>query len=93
MRTQGFAEKKSLDQVGGDVADDNNYVVEITDGGGELVDALVSIARGVCPTYRCRKAPGRGKNQQVRLADQLKALEMLLDAGFRQVATAARHSP
>ena len=34
------------------------------------------------PTYRRRKAPGRGRDQQVRPADQLKAIEMLLDRGF-----------
>ena len=26
------------------------YVLETTDGGKELIDALVSIGRGVCPT-------------------------------------------
>ena len=31
-----------------------------------------------CPTYRCMK----GKDQQWRPADQLKAIEMLLDRGF-----------
>ena len=35
-----------------------------------------------CPTYRCRKALGHVKDQQVRPADQLKAIEMLLDRGF-----------
>ena len=39
-----------------------------------------------CLTYRCRKAPGRGKDQQVRPADQLKAIEMLLDRGFGRSA-------
>jgi len=34
------------------------YVLETTDGGKELVDALVSIARASCLTYRYRKAPG-----------------------------------
>ena len=40
------------------------YVLEITDGGKELVDALVCIARGVCPTYRCRKAPDHGRTSR-----------------------------
>ena len=34
-----------------------------------------------------------GKGQQVRPADQLKAIEMLLDRGFGQVAAAAGHGP
>ena len=34
-----------------------------------------------CPTYRSRKVLGR-KDQQVQPADQLRAIEMLLDRGF-----------
>ena len=71
-----------MDQVSGDVADDDNYVDEITDGGKELVDALVSISRGVMPKVPVQEGSGPRKNQQVRPADQLKALEMLLDRGF-----------
>ena len=33
------------------------YVLETTDGGKELVDALVSIARGTMPNVAGRKAP------------------------------------
>ena len=48
------------------------YVLETTDGGKELVDALICIARGAVPNLA----------EQVRPADQLKAIEMLLDRGF-----------
>ena len=58
------------------------YVLETTDGGKELVDALVSIARGVLPNVAVQKGSRPRKNQQVRPADQLKAIEMLLDRGF-----------
>jgi len=58
------------------------YVLETTDGGKELVDALVSIARGVMPNVAAREGSRPKKDQQVRPADQLKAIEMLLDRGF-----------
>ena len=58
------------------------YVLETTDGGKELVDALVSIARGVMPDVAVQKGSRPRKDQQVRPADQLKAIEMLLDRGF-----------
>jgi hypothetical protein len=58
------------------------YVLETTDGGKELVDALVSIARGVLPNVAAQEGSRPRKNQQVRPADQLKAIEMLLDRGF-----------
>ena len=58
------------------------YVLETTDGGKELVDALVSIARGVMPNVQAPKGSRPRKDQQVRPADQLKAIEMLLDRGF-----------
>ena len=60
------------------------YVLETTDGGKELVDALVSIARGVMPNVAVQNdsRPRPRKDQQVRPADQLKAIEMLLDRGF-----------
>ena len=58
------------------------YVFETTDGGKELVDALVSIARGVMPNVATQEGSRPRKNQQVRPADQLKAIEMLLDRGF-----------
>jgi ribosomal protein L32 len=69
------------------------YVLETTDGGKELVDALVSLARGVMPNVAAQKSSKPRKDQQVRPADQLKAIEMLLDRGFGQVTTATRHSP
>ena len=58
------------------------YVLETTDGGKELVDALVSIARGVMPNVPVQEGSRPRKDQQVRPADQLKAIEMLLDRGF-----------
>ena len=58
------------------------YVLETTDGGKELVDALVSIARGVMPNVPVQEGSRPRKEQQVRPADQLKAIEMLLDRGF-----------
>ena len=58
------------------------YVLETTDGGKELVDALICIARGVMPDVAVQKGSRPRKDQQVRPADQLKAIEMLLDRGF-----------
>ena len=58
------------------------YVLETTDGGKELVDALICIARGVMPDVAVQEGSRPRKDQQVRPADQLKAIEMLLDRGF-----------
>ena len=58
------------------------YVLESTDGGKELVDALVAIAMGIMPNVAVQKGSRPRKDQQVRPADQLKAIEMLLDRGF-----------
>ena len=57
-------------------------MLETTDGGKELIDALVSIARGVMPNVPVQEGPRPRKDQQVRPTDQLKAIEMLLDRGF-----------
>jgi len=57
-------------------------VLETTDGGRELVDALVSLARGIMPNVAVQEGSRPRKDQQVRPADQLKAIEMLLDRGF-----------
>ena len=43
---------------------------------------MVSIARGVLPNVAVQEDSRPRKNQQVRPADQLKAIEMLLDRGF-----------
>ena len=43
---------------------------------------LVSIARGVMPNVAAQEGSRPIKDQQVRPADQLKAIEMLLDRGF-----------
>ena len=58
------------------------YVLETTDGGKDLEDALVSLARGVMPNVATQEGSRPRKDQQVRPADQLKAIEMLLDRGF-----------
>ena len=58
------------------------YVLETTDGGKELVDALICLARGVMPNVAAQEGSRLRKDQQVRPADQLKAIEMLLDRGF-----------
>ena len=58
------------------------YVLDATDGGKELVDALICIARGAVPNLAVQKGSRPRKDQQVRPADQLKAIEMLLDRGF-----------
>jgi len=58
------------------------YVLETTDGGQELVDALVSIARGVMPNVALQEGSRPRKDQQVRPADQRRAIEMLLNRGF-----------
>ena len=58
------------------------YVLETTDGGKELVDSLLSIARGVMPDMSVQEGSRPRTDQQVRPADQLKAIEMLLDRGF-----------
>ena len=56
-------------------------MLENTDGGRELVDALLCIARGVMPNVAAQEGSRPRKGQQVRPADQLKAIEMLLDRG------------
>jgi hypothetical protein len=57
-------------------------VLETTGGGKELVDALVSIASGIMPSVPVQEGSRSRKGQQARPADQLKAIEMLLDRGF-----------
>ena len=57
-------------------------MLETTDGGKELVDAFCVIARGVMPNVAVQEGSRPRKDQQVRPADQLKAIEMLLDRGF-----------
>ena len=79
-----------------DLAD---YVLETTGGGKELVDALVSIVRGTTPNVAVQEGSRPRKDQQVRPADQLKAIEMLLDRGFGRspqqldIAHSAAHRP
>ena len=68
-------------------------MLETTDGGKELVDALVSITGGVMPNVPVQDGSRPGKEQQVRPAGQLKAIEMLLDRGFGRFAAAAGHGP
>ena len=58
------------------------YVLETTDGGMELIDSLLCLARGTMPNLAAQEGSRPRKDQQVRPADQLKAIEMLLDRGF-----------
>ena len=58
------------------------YVLEVTGGGKELIDSLLCLARGTMPNVAAQKGSRPRKDQQVRPADQLKAIEMLLDRGF-----------
>ena len=51
------------------------YVLESTGGGRELVNALLSIARGVMPNVPVQEGSRPRKDQQVRPSDQLKAIE------------------
>ena len=62
--------------------DPAGYVLETTDGEKDLVDALVSIARGFMLNVPVQEGSRPRKDQQVRPADQLNAIEMLLDRGF-----------
>ena len=57
-------------------------MLETTDGGKELVYALVSVTRGVMPNVPPQEGSRPRKDQKVRPADQLKAIEMLLGCGF-----------
>ena len=57
-------------------------MLETTDGGKDLVDTLVSIARGAMPKVLVQEGSRPRKDQQVWPADQLKGIEMLLDRGF-----------
>ena len=58
------------------------YVLETTGGGRELIDSLLAITRGVMHNVPVQEGSRPRKDQQVRPADQLKAIEMLLDRGF-----------
>ncbi len=58
------------------------YVLETTGGCRELIDSLLSLARGMVPNVAVQEGSRPRKDQQVRPADQLKAIEMLLDRGF-----------
>ena len=58
------------------------HVLEASGGGKELVDALVSIVRGVVPSVALQEGSRPRKDPQVRPADQLRAIEMLLNRGF-----------
>ena len=73
------------------------YVLETTDGGKELVDALVSISRGVMPNVPVQADSRPRKDQQVRPAGAAsRPAEGHRDIArpwLRQVTTAARRSP
>ena len=57
-------------------------MLESTGGGRELIDSLLSLARGILPNVAVQEGHRPRKDQQVRPADQWKAIEMLLDRGF-----------
>ena len=62
--------------------DPAGYVLETTDGEKDLVDALVSIARGFMLNVPVQEGSRPRKDRQVRSADHLKAIVMLLGRGF-----------
>ena len=62
-------------------------MLETTDGGKELVDALLAVDRGVMPNMAVQKGTRPRNGPQVKPADQLKIIEMPLDRG-----SAGRHS-
>ena len=68
-------------------------MLESTGGGRELIDSLLSLARGILPNVAVQEGHKPRKEEQLRPADQLKAIEMLLDRCFGRFTTAARHSP
>jgi len=55
----------------------SHLVLEVTNDGKELVDALVAIARGTLPEILSGKA-----TKEVTVKDRLRAIEMLLDRGY-----------
>ena len=57
-------------------------MLETTGGGKELVDALVAIASGIMPNIAEQEGFRLRKYDQVKPADQIKAIEILLDRGF-----------
>ena len=70
-----------------DTRDLAGYVLETTDGGKELIDALVCIARGVMPNIAVQEGPA-GEASRPAKGHRDAARPRL-----RQVAAAARHSP
>ena len=54
-----------------------NLVLAETGNGEELVAALLAVVRGEMPDV-----PGIKKDRAIKISDQLRALEMLLDRGF-----------
>ena len=59
----------------------SHLVLEATNDGKELVDALVAIARGTLPEIL------NGKNtKEVTVKDRLRAIEMLIDRGYGKSA-------
>ena len=57
------------------------YVLETTDGGKELVDVLMSIAKGVMPNVPVQEDSRPRKTAGVA-SRPVEAIEMLLDRGF-----------
>ena len=61
-------------------------VLETADAGRDLIDALVCIAKGVMPNVAVQEGSRPRKDQQVRPADQLMAIEMLQPVGGERQA-------
>jgi len=68
------------------------YVLETTDGGKELVDALVCIARGVMPNVAVQEG-SRPKGPASEASRPVKGHRDAARSWLRQVTTTARHSP
>ena len=69
------------------------YVIETTDGGKELVDALVSIARGVMPNVAVQEGARPRKEPAGAAGRPTEGHRDAARPWLRQVTPAARHSP
>ena len=69
------------------------YVLETTDGGKELVDALVSIARGVMPNVAVQNGSRPRKGPAGAASRPAEGHRDAARPRLRQVTAAARRSP
>ena len=70
-----------------------HYVMQATNGGEELIDALICIARGELPGVKPANGVRPRKSQVVRPSDRLKAIEMLLERGFGKAPQELQSGP